>query len=99
MFSPSKKNPRLSQWDGRRRSSRSDEPVLRHVWEKPVLLRLGVVLATAVFVTYVCSAWAPPLSYRVGEIQPDDLRVRVYFELVNQPQTDRARDEAVEQLA
>lgn len=98
MFNASKKNPRLSQWDGRTRSSRSEEPVLGHVWRKPVLLRIGIVLATAMAVTYLAYAWAPPLSYRVGEIQADDLRVRVYFELVNQPQTDRARDEAIERL-
>ncbi len=98
MFSPSKKNPRLSQWDGRRRSSRSEEPVLGHVWQKRVMVRLGVVLAFAVAVTYLAYAWAPPVSYRVGEILSDDLRVRVYFELINQPQTDRARDEAIEKL-
>src|SRR5437762_1734279 len=98
MFNQNRKNPRLSQWDGRTRSSRSEEPVLARLWEKTVLLRLGMVLATAVVVTYVAFAWAPPLLYRIGEVQPRDLRVRAYFELVNQPQTDRARDEAVERL-
>jgi putative nucleotidyltransferase with HDIG domain len=100
MFSQNK-NPRLSQWNGRRRSSRSEESVLPSLWHKPVLVRLGLVLATVLLVTYVAYVAyvaAPPLPYRVGEIFPRSLRVRVAFELVNQPQTDHARDEAVARL-
>lgn len=37
-------------------------------------------------------------SYRVGESCPHDLRSRVTFDLINQAQTDRRRDEAVENL-
>lgn len=98
MFTNPKKNSRLGQWDGRRRSSRSEEPVLPYLWQRPVLLRLAPVLATALVATYLAYQWGPPLPYRVGEIYPRDLRVRVYFELVNQPQTEHARDEAVENL-
>src|SRR5690242_9264573 len=93
-----KKHARLGQWNGRRRSSRSEEPVLPRLWQRPVLLRLATVLVTALAVTYLAFSWSPPLPYRVGETYPRDLRVRVYFTLVNPAQTERARDEAVERL-
>jgi putative nucleotidyltransferase with HDIG domain len=63
-----------------------------------VLIRLGVVLVTTVGVTLLAVVAGPPLPYRVGETYPNDLRVRVYFELVNQPQTNQAREEAVDRL-
>src|SRR5437016_5145482 len=96
MFGPLKKQPRLGQWNGRRRSSRQDEPVLPHLWRRPVLLRLATVLVTAAAVTGLIYSCAPLLPYRVGEVVPRDIRVRVYFEVVNQPQTERRREEAVE---
>src|SRR5438045_9239632 len=98
MFNQPKKNTRLGQWNGRRRSSRSEEPVLPHLWQRPALLRLAPVLATALLVTYLAYQWGPPLPYRAGQVYARDLRVRAYFELVNQPQTEHARDEAVENL-
>jgi putative nucleotidyltransferase with HDIG domain len=94
-----KKPSRLGQWDGRRRSSRTDEAVLPRLWQRTVLLRLLPVLATALGVTYLAYCGGPPLPYRVGEVCPRDLRVRVFFQLVNQEQTERARDEAVDRLA
>lgn len=97
MFSSSKKQPRLSQWNGRRRSSRSDDPVLPHLWQRPVMLRLAVVLLTVAVVTCLIYWCSPPLSYRVGEILPRDLRVRVAFAIVNQPQTEQRREEAAAQ--
>jgi putative nucleotidyltransferase with HDIG domain len=98
MFGPIKKPTRLGQWNGRRRSSRSDEPVLPRLWQRSVLLRLGAVLVTALTVTFLAYYWGPSQSFRVGEICTHDLRARVYFELVNQAQTDRRRDEAVDRL-
>src|SRR5438067_3878820 len=98
MFNQHKKNARLGQWDGRRRSSRSEEPVLPCLWQRPVLLRLAPVLAAALLVTFLAYEWGTPLPYRVGQVYPRDLRVRAYFELVNQTQTEHARDEAVESL-
>src|SRR5262245_22661124 len=83
MFGTSKKQPRLGQWTGRRRSSRSDEPMLPHLWRRDVLLRLAVVLLTTAAVTCLAYWGGPPLPYRVGETYPFDLRVRVDFELVN----------------
>ncbi len=97
MFGPIKKASRLGQWNDRRDS------LHRGGWQppwcnRPVLLRLGVVLATAVVVTLMTYAWGPPFPYRIGEIYPHDLRVRVAFDIVNQPQTDWRREEAVQEL-
>ena len=91
MFSSIRKPTRLGQWNGRRRSSRNEEPVLPQLWHLPVLLRLATVVATMALVTYLAYRWGPPLPYRVGEIYATDLRVRAAFEVVNQPQTDLAR--------
>jgi len=98
MFSAIKKPSRLGQWNGRRHSSRADGPVLPRLWQRAVLLRLTVVLFTMVGVTAMVHSWGPLLPYRFGEISPHDLRVRVDFavvnhvELVNQAQTQRARE-------
>jgi cyclic-di-AMP phosphodiesterase PgpH len=83
MFGPNKKPPRLGQWDGRRVSTRADEPVLRRLWQRPVMLRLATVWLTTVAVTAMAYAWGPPLAYRLGEICPHDLRVRVEFCVIN----------------
>src|SRR5579859_3520422 len=99
MFGDTKKHGRLGQWDGRRRSSRSDTPVLPLLRQRAVLLRLAIVLGTVVAVTYQAYSWGPPLPYRIGKIYPRDLRVRVYFELLNETQTEHARDEAVQRLS
>jgi hypothetical protein len=98
MFSASKKHPRLGQWDGRRRSSRSDEPVLPRLGQRPVLLRLATVLLTTLAATLLAYAWGPPMAYRVGEVPSRDLRVRVHFEMVNEAQTEQKRAEAAERL-
>src|SRR2546423_901503 len=90
MFSSIRKPTRLGQWDGRRRSSRNEEPVLSRLWHAAVLLRLATVLATMAGVTFMAFRSGPPLSYRVGEICATDLRVRAPFEMINQPQTDLA---------
>jgi putative nucleotidyltransferase with HDIG domain len=98
MFNLFKKRSRLSQWNGRRRSSRGEEPVLPQLRRFPVLLRLGTVLATMLVVTFLAYWWGPPLPYRIGEVYPTDLRVRAYFEVINQPLTERAREEALRRL-
>jgi membrane-associated HD superfamily phosphohydrolase len=98
MFGAFRKKSRLSQWNGRRRSSRGGEPFFLKLFHRPVLLRLMPVLLTALAITYLAYRGGPPLPYRMGAIYPRDLRVRVYFDLVNQPQTERARDEAVQRL-
>ncbi len=104
MFGPLKKHPRLGQWNGRTRSSRSDEPLLPRLCRRPVLLRLGVVWLTTLAATAIAYLWGPPLPYRVGETSPHDLRVRVDFEIinpveaVNQREALRARENAGEVL-
>src|SRR5262249_57588154 len=98
MFNNGKKPSRLGQWTGRRRSSRSDEPILPSLWQPLVLCRLGVVLATIVAATLLACWWGPPAPYRLGEVRRGDLRARVYFEVVNWQQTELKRDEAGERL-
>jgi cyclic-di-AMP phosphodiesterase PgpH len=83
MWRSLRKPSRLGQWNGRRRSSRSDEPILPNLWQRPVLLRLAVVWLTAVAVTALAWWWGPPFPFRLGESYPYDLRVRVDFEVVN----------------
>jgi putative nucleotidyltransferase with HDIG domain len=98
MFGPSKKPSRLGQWNGRRRSSRHDDPVLPHLLQKTVLLRLGAVLVTALGVASLAYNWGGPQSFRVGEVRSFDLRARVYFDLVDPEETARLQDEAEEHL-
>jgi putative nucleotidyltransferase with HDIG domain len=83
MWRSLRKPTRLGQWNGRRRSSRGDEPMLPRLWQRPVLVRLAVVWLTAAAVTALAWWWGPPFPYRLGESYPYDLRVRVDFEVVN----------------
>jgi putative nucleotidyltransferase with HDIG domain len=98
MFNAVRKRSRLSQWDGRRRSSRSDEPALRNILQIPILLRLAVVLAGVVLITLLALWWGPPPPYHTGQICSSDLRVRAYFEVVNDALTEQAREEAIKRL-
>ena len=81
---PSKKTPRLGQWNGRRRSSRQDEPLLRRLSQPVVLARIGIAWLTTMAATLMAVGWGAPFPYRVGEIYPHDLRARVDFAMVNQ---------------
>lgn len=84
MFRILKRIPsRLSQWNGRRRSTRDNEPVLPHFWERSVLARLAVVWLTTITVTLIAHTWGLPFPYRLGQTVLHDLRVRVDFEVVN----------------
>ena len=83
MFGPLKKFPRLLQWDGRTRSSRQEEPILRHLTKKHILARLAVVWLTTITVTMLAIWWGVPIRYRVGEIYTHDLRSRVDFTIIN----------------
>jgi putative nucleotidyltransferase with HDIG domain len=98
MFGPLKKPSRLGQWNGRRRSSRSELPLLPHLGQRSVLIRLAAVLCTVALATLLACTWGPTLPYRVGEVLSRDLRARVDFELVNQPQTELAREQALDRL-
>ena len=83
MWGSLRKHPRLGQWNGRRRSSRSDAPMLPRLGQRPVLVRLAVVAWTAVAVAALASWWGPPFPYRLHESYPYDLRVRVSFEMID----------------
>jgi putative nucleotidyltransferase with HDIG domain len=96
MFNSLRKSARLSQWNGRRHSSRQQEPVLPRLKKWPVQLRLATALATTLLVTMMAFWWGPPLPYRVGEICRAGVRARTSFDVINQPQTERRRDEAVQ---
>src|ERR1700736_895339 len=91
-----KKHARLGQWNGRRHSTRKEEHVLPRLWQRPVFLRLGLVLITALVVTCLAYRWIPARPFRVGETYQHDLRARVYFELSN---SERARDAAPDQVS
>ena len=94
-----KKPSRLGQWTGRRRSSRSEEPVLPHLWRRPVLLRLAVVLVTALAASALGYWVGPSQSFRSAEVFGYEIRSRIAFGVVNQALTDRRRDEAAEAAA
>ena len=94
----SKKSLRLQQWDGRRRSSRSEQPVLPRLWQPSSLYRLATVLATALVATLLAFVWRPSQPFRVGQISGHDLQARVDFQVVNQARTLREREEAVARL-
>jgi putative nucleotidyltransferase with HDIG domain len=98
MFGPFKKPSRLSQWNGRRRSSRSDEPELPKLFCHAVLLRLAAVLATVLGATYLAHNWGGLITYRVDEVRPYDLRARVAFEIEDKEASARKRDEALQDL-
>jgi putative nucleotidyltransferase with HDIG domain len=93
-----KKSSRIGHWNGRRRSSRSDEPVLPRLWHGSVLVRLVAIVATVLGSTLLGTIWAAGPTYRVGQVYPHDLRARVYFEAINPTQTLRQREEAVGRL-
>jgi putative nucleotidyltransferase with HDIG domain len=98
MFGFFKKSSRLSQWNGRRRSSRSEDLELPNLFCRTVLLRLAAVLATVLGATYLAHNWGGLMTYRAGEVRPYDLRARVYFEFKNEEETSRRRDEAVQKF-
>lgn len=83
MFRSIKKLPRLLQWDGRTRSSRHQEPLFGQLTKKRTLLRLAVVWLTTIAVTWLAIWWGAPMTYRLGETYPHDLRARVEFTVVN----------------
>lgn len=94
----SKQTPRLGQWNGRRRSTRHDEPLLRRLGHPGALARLAVVWLTTMSATLLAIWWGPPFPYRAGEIYPHHLRARVDFEVLFQGETEREFREESEHL-
>lgn len=94
----SKKSLRLQQWDGRRRSSRSEKPVLPRLWQLTSLLRLGVVLATVLMATLLAFVWRPNQQFHVGQVSGNDILARVDFQVLNPARTLHQREQAVASL-
>ncbi len=99
MLRPIKKQTRLLQWDGRRRSTRHEEPILPRLGRPGVLIRLFPVLTTVIIATLMISSASTPIPYRIGEVCPRDLRARVYFEVPDEALTESRREEAIEKLS
>jgi cyclic-di-AMP phosphodiesterase PgpH len=97
MFGATRRSPRLAQWDGRTRSSRSDAIDWRRLLRRGVITRLVFVILTAGLLTAVVAGDGPPFPYRLGQTAPRDVRSRVSFEAVDEPATVRARDFAEHQ--
>jgi putative nucleotidyltransferase with HDIG domain len=92
MFGTLKRPPaRLGPWTDRQR--RRDRCRTGGFWRRPLAPRLAVVLLAAVLAAAIAFFAGPPLSYRTGQIPAHDLRVRTYFEVVNFPQTEWAKEE------
>jgi putative nucleotidyltransferase with HDIG domain len=98
MFGPFKKPSRLSQWNGRRRSSRNNEPELPNMFCRAVLLRLAAVLVTVLGATYLAHNWGGLITYRVDEVRPYDVRARVAFDIEDAEASARERDKALKKL-
>jgi putative nucleotidyltransferase with HDIG domain len=79
MSSASPITDRLSQWDGRRHSTRRDQPILNRLGRRDVLLRLAVVFATVVAVTAMSYCWGLPFAYREMQTVGHDIKSRVAF--------------------
>jgi putative nucleotidyltransferase with HDIG domain len=83
---------RLGQWTGRKHSSR-EEPLLRRLRQRDVLVRLAVVWTTTIAVTALAVWWGPPFPYRAGQIHPHDLKARVDFLVFHEPQPEDAAED------
>ncbi len=99
MFGPFKKPSRLSQWNGRRRSSLSDDPALPNLLCPTVMLRLMAVLTVVLGATCLAHNWGGLITYRVDEVRPYDVRARVAFKIKDEEATTRKRDETLKQLS
>src|SRR5262249_14549268 len=81
MLSALRKMDRLGQWDGRRHSSRRDEPLYKRLGRRAVLIRLAVVFSTTMFVAAVSLWWGLPFPYREAQTWPHDVKARCAFDI------------------
>jgi membrane-associated HD superfamily phosphohydrolase len=58
------------------------------------LLRLGLWLLAFLVLWAVTGAGMPPFAFRTGDVPARKIVARVTFELPNDPETDKRRDEA-----
>src|SRR2546423_1480464 len=98
MFSPAKKSSRLDRWTGRLRGAQGEDSLLARLKDRAVRLGLLTVAVTTLAATLIAFFWGQPPPYRAGEVCQYDLRARVYFDLLNQAQTERRREAAVAAL-
>lgn len=92
MFGTLKRPPaRLGPWTDRQRHR--DGAGRGGFWRRPLAPHLAVVLVAATLAAAIAFFAGPPLSFRAGQIPAYDLRVRAYFEVVNYPQTEWAKEE------
>ncbi|MFO0863983.1 MAG: HDIG domain-containing protein [Gemmataceae bacterium] len=79
------KDGRLGPWKDRLRKERQeDAPWRRLLADRDQLARLGLTALTVLGCALLAVWWGPPMTFRVGEVLPRDLRARVDFEVVNQ---------------
>ena len=94
MFGTNRKSPRLAQWDGRTRSSRSDAIDWRCLRCRGVITRLIMVAAACAMLAWLVIGDGPPFPYRPGQTVPRDVRARVEFEILDEAASARARTAA-----
>ncbi|MCE9530478.1 MAG: HDIG domain-containing protein [Planctomycetes bacterium] len=79
-----KQEPRLENWDGRRRSTRDGVSVFPCIWNKFVLARLTLVFLTTAILTFILNLNSPPFPYRLGSVLSYNYRARLAFDVPNQ---------------
>jgi putative nucleotidyltransferase with HDIG domain len=94
-----KKASRLSSWTATPPVPHEHVALWRTLCQKPVLARLGLVLAATLMLTVLAYGWGMPLPYRIGERWAHDVRSRLDFFYIDQGKTDDQRDEALKQLS
>lgn len=94
MFGSTRKPGRLAQWDGRTRSSRCDRVDWKSLLRRHALARAAVVAATCVALAGIVAGPALPFPYRHGQTFARDLRARVAFDVIDEAETIRAREQA-----
>ena len=80
-----RKVDRLGQWDGRKHSSRHEQPFYKRLAQPDVLLRLAVVAATVLIVTALPLYLGTPIPYREGHVYDHDVKARVEFDYTDPP--------------
>ena len=79
------KDGRLGPWKDRLRKERQDDAPWRRLWaDRDQVTRLCFTALAVVGCALLAVWWGPPMTFRVGEVLPRDLRARVDFEVVNQ---------------
>jgi len=96
MFGTSHRSGRRGRLASRLRSPRDELVPLPCLGRKAWATRAALIAATAIALTGVTFLCAPAVPQRVGEIASSDLRARVAFAVVNEAQTNRECEQAVE---